>query len=184
MPSFNYEGLSHKPTMTRMILLLPHEDREAPVECELVEYDLAKGGNRSQNYEALSYCWETGERPHSVSLGGKALSVTKNLNMALKYLRDPQLKRALWIDAICINQEDIAEKNKQIPLMGQIYAQASQVIVWLGGSQDCGDKALESIRHFGEDDHYLANYWPEEDISLCSKLLDREWFRRVWVSEI
>ena len=184
MTSFEYQRLPDKPNLTRMLLLLPQENREAPVECELVKYDLAKGGHQSQNYEALSYCWESEKKPDSVTLCGHAVSVTENLNMALKYLRDPQLTRVLWIDAICTNQESIEEKNKQIPLMGQIYAQASRVIVWLGGSQDGGDKALERICHFGQlDETPLVDSWVGEDVSLCSKLLDREWFRRIWVSE-
>lgn len=38
----------------------------------------------------------------------------------------------LWIDAICINQHDLAEKARQIPLMTRIYSTAARVLVWLG----------------------------------------------------
>lgn len=68
----------------------------------------------------------------------------------LSYLQDYQLDRILWVDAICINQDDQGEKNKQIPLIRTIYA-ASCVIVWLGEAMEDSDGALESIRHLAED---------------------------------
>lgn len=43
------------------------------------------------------------------------------------------------MDAICIDQTSIDDKNQQVPLMGQIYASASQVLVWLGEPEEGGD---------------------------------------------
>ncbi|CAG8378732.1 unnamed protein product [Penicillium salamii] len=221
--------------MTRMVHLLPDTDRNAPIECKLSNYDLSVGDGQSHIYEALSYCWESEDKPKSIILNGYKFSVTENLFSALQHLRDRQLPRTLWIDAICINQgtreNDIDEKNKQIPLMRKIYAQAGCVIVWLGDDREDGENALRWINHLAgqqdqsvetsieygwsvtsildmeegdsipdaedqntedpaeddqstrssvEGDHSKTDSMTEHDVA-CSNLLQRDWFRRVWV---
>lgn len=167
--------------MTRMIHLLPHEDRNAPIECKLFDYDLSQRRDQSHIYEALSYCWESKMKPEFVTLNGFFFSVTKNLYNALLHLRDRQLERTLWIDAMCINQGDMDEKSKQIPLMRIIYAQAGDVIVWLGDGREDGDKVLKRIHCLAEPGEYSTTYFSEEDRVACLKLLQRDWFRRIWV---
>lgn len=95
--------------------------------------------------EALSYEWGSKCRRHKVLCGGKAIKVTGNLINALKRLRnDPshsghlqgpnfsQQSRLLWVDAICINQDDLEERGSQVRLMHHIYPQAQRVVIWLG----------------------------------------------------
>ena len=60
------------------------------------------------------------------------LLVTANLHGLLSEVRDRLLERVMWIDAICINQEDDNEKGRQVQSMAKIYAYANRVIVWLG----------------------------------------------------
>lgn len=62
--------------------------------------------------------------------------ITRNLQSALLSLRSPQTSRILWIDAFCINQSNPLEKALQVSMMNIIYAQAKEVIVWLG-DDDC-----------------------------------------------
>ncbi|KAK3333071.1 heterokaryon incompatibility protein-domain-containing protein [Cercophora scortea] len=62
-----------------------------------------------------------------------ALRVTNNLELALRYLRQERRPRTLWIDAMCINQADEDEKKMQIQRMDLVYANASSVVIWLGG---------------------------------------------------
>jgi hypothetical protein len=64
------------------------------------------------------------------------LGIIENLHAALVALRDADEDVTLWIDQICINQEDNAEKESQVGLMGRVYSSASQVIVWLGPEAD------------------------------------------------
>ncbi|EMT68770.1 Heterokaryon incompatibility protein 6, OR allele, partial [Fusarium odoratissimum] len=59
-----------------------------------------------------------------------------NAAAALRRLRWKRKKRVLWIDAICINQADVDEKNTQVPLMQKIYGQGQNVLVWLGEPTD------------------------------------------------
>ncbi|EYE90085.1 HET domain-containing protein, partial [Aspergillus ruber CBS 135680] len=132
-----------------MIRLLPHKNKDVPIECKLFNYALSQKDGRGHLYEALSYVWETDIKSHSIILDGCTFPVTSNLHAALINLRDDQIDRVLWVDAISINQLDQDEKSKQIPLMRTIYAQAMHVIVWLGEAMEDGDKALEGIRCLG-----------------------------------
>lgn len=94
----------------------------------------------SPAYEALSYTWGKIVRhlPISVTIAGesvedeKALFATPQLIMALKRLRFSSGSRFLWIDQLCIDQENDEEKGPQIQLMADIYKKANRVVMWLG----------------------------------------------------
>jgi hypothetical protein len=73
------------------------------------------------SYECLSYEWSNEVNLKPVSCGIGQILVRGNLIEALRYLRHPTETRPLWIDALCINQEDITERNKQVQMMGLIY---------------------------------------------------------------
>ena len=66
----------------------------------------------------------------------ETLEVTRNLALALQYLRQEKHARTLWIDALCINQDDAAEKRVEVQRMDWIFANASPILVWLGGYHD------------------------------------------------
>ncbi|KAH8820736.1 heterokaryon incompatibility protein-domain-containing protein [Xylogone sp. PMI_703] len=82
----------------------------------------------------LSYEWKENLGFTSILCDGVDVSVTRNLSTALGALRLNDRPRFLWVDAICINQNDLEEKSKQIPLMRDIYASAKSVLLWLGSS--------------------------------------------------
>lgn len=83
-------------------------------------------------YRALSYMWGDEAVRIPIFLNGKRFTVAENLFRALGYLRLEKIEGPFWIDAICINQDDIHEKNRQIRIMPHIYFRASAVLVWLG----------------------------------------------------
>jgi hypothetical protein len=60
--------------------------------------------------------------------------VTKNCELALRYLRKENSNRVLWVDAICINQKDKKERGHQVGMMRNVYSKATEVLVWLGES--------------------------------------------------
>ncbi|KAJ2984495.1 hypothetical protein NUW58_g6029 [Xylaria curta] len=86
-------------------------------------------------YEALSYCWGDTSDGCFIFCDGTPYAVTQNLESALRHLRQSEGSRALWIDAICINQNDLAERASQVNLMRHIYRNARRVVVWLGPSK-------------------------------------------------
>jgi hypothetical protein len=100
----------------------------------------------------------------------------------LSHLRDRSFERIIWVDAVCINQENKQEKEQQIQFMAKIYAQATRVVVWLGVAADNSNQALEEIRIAGG--RQSTNSSNNEIIQQAiTALLDRPWFQRIWVSE-
>lgn len=99
-------------------------------------------------YEAVSYAWGTFVSPHKLQHmnSESQTSITVNLELALRRFRDEHHTRNIWVDAVCINQEDDHEKGLQIPLMRQIYQAASGVLVWLGDDEEC-ERAIHNLRN-------------------------------------
>ncbi|KAM7183081.1 Heterokaryon incompatibility protein (HET) domain containing protein [Rhypophila sp. PSN 637] len=106
-------------------------------------------------YEALSYAWgiDTTVSPIIVDSRpgqpGTSLWIRPNLLVALQHLRTSRTARTLWIDAICINQDDGIEKATQITKMGSIYSLAYRVVIWLGPEKDDSDIALSVLKEVG-----------------------------------
>ncbi|KAH8708399.1 heterokaryon incompatibility protein-domain-containing protein, partial [Phaeosphaeriaceae sp. PMI808] len=178
MPQYCYSPLSEKLNIIRLLRLLPSRDEPENLRCELFEYTIqVSDGNHP--YEALSYVWGGEDKPQSIIIGDQELAITQNLHMALLGLRDREISRIIWVDAVCINQEDEKEKGHQIQFMAAIYAIASCVIVWLGEAQDDGERALELIRIAGKNSATPSDTEPFDDAIL--QVLKRPWFRRIWV---
>ena len=87
-------------------------------------------------YEALSYVVGDTSLKTPITCNEGSIDVTKNLQAALVHLRSSTAERVLWIDQICINQNDIEERNQQVSRMGQIFHKPQHVIVWLGLADD------------------------------------------------
>lgn len=160
-------------------------------------------------YEALSYAWGSKAVQRSIQVNGHQFSVTSNLHGALSRLRRRDEIRTLWIDAMCINQEDLDERNTQVRYMGEIYQNAQCVVVWLGESDDDSDDAVffmnslyenldgcdpylsekgggmpsnaagRLLRH-GSIYEYLQYPYTHSWEKVC-RLLQREWWQRAWI---
>jgi hypothetical protein len=118
----------------------------------------------------------------SPTYGVCSFDVTDNLHEALLELRNHTLERTLWVDAICINQTTLEEKERQIKIMSKVYGQAARVIVWLGEAATDSDQALDTIRIAGSETSYRS---PDNETikKPILALLQRQWFRRIWVRE-
>lgn len=82
------------------------------------------------SYTAVSYAWGRDQATETIYVDNKPIEIRPNLWACLHILRREWTY--IWADAVCINQEDTAEKNQQVRLMEQIYAKAAVVSVWLG----------------------------------------------------
>jgi hypothetical protein len=102
-----------------------------------------------QDFEALSYTWGDLSQKHRITLSGKDFEVTTNLEGALRHLRKTNEPRILWIDAICIDQNNIEEKNVQVPRMSLVYEQAKHVLVWLGEESSDSERAMYLLDRLG-----------------------------------
>jgi Heterokaryon incompatibility protein (HET) len=78
------------------------------------------------------------------------LEVYQNLASAFRHLRHIDQVRTFWVDAICINQGDIAERNKQVKRMANIYKLAYRVVAWLGKEEHNSTQALATLQYIGE----------------------------------
>lgn len=155
----------------------------------------------STRYEALSYTWGDQENKVSVDVDGRDFQVTRNLNTALRYLRREEEDVVMWVDALCINQEDHQEKAGQLALMQDIYRNADNVNVWLGPEADDSDLIMGVFEERGS--QFYANYdepnteeYEQRSENLRSYLLlesegrmrrsleafmEREYWSRIWV---
>lgn len=89
--------------------------------------------NDKPMYEAISYTWGLSTENNTIKINNTHdVKITDNLFRALKRLRQQIGKRTLWIDALCIDQNNKEERAQQVSLMGVVYRQAKAVLVWLG----------------------------------------------------
>ncbi|OQD66040.1 hypothetical protein PENPOL_c005G03019 [Penicillium polonicum] len=90
---------------------------------------------RLTQYKALSYEWGSCDNKETIFLNGCEFKVWRNLYNALCHLRSPKEDLVLWIDQLCINQNNLTERGHQLRKMSQIYRSAHGVVLWLGLSQ-------------------------------------------------
>lgn len=96
-------------------------------------------------YESLSYVWGESNKDKTILLDGKSLKVTQSLLTALSYLRLSDKERILWIDQICIDQDNADERSHQVLQMSKIYKEATCNIAWLGESDEDTQIAFDLV---------------------------------------
>ena len=147
------------------------------------------------DFDALSYLWGPSDDPaHKFVCSGQRITVRKNLMAALLQFKERGFGRYIWIDAICIDQTNVEEKNMQIPLMAEIYKSAKKVISWLGhnGNIDMSlSKVLPDISEIlGQIKDPIQDPWEQAphlpDLtsptwSSVRALLDNSYWERLWV---
>lgn len=121
MELYEYEELPSD--AFRYLVLLPGVDGD-PLRCSLYTARIEE-----IQYESVSYVWGTDQRKCEIVCNGKSLQITPNLHRVLRRVRLAVSPRTLWADSICINQEDLQEKSRQVTLMGHIYRSAERVLI-------------------------------------------------------
>ena len=172
----------------RVLGLMPGASK-SPIKCILATQSLvvATQHDRNTKYIALSYAWSQEEPTHSIKMytaGHRAgvLCITPDLHTAMRQLRDSESVIFLWIDAICIDQANIQEKNHQVPLMADIYRRAEHVYVWLGQSSnnDGSKEALDFIHRPREFIAMSASAMRDHNWRAFYSFILRPWFRHRW----
>ena len=178
---YQYSSLPPKGDNIRLLRLLPDEDKAAPLQCLLHKYSLQESVTRTHLYEALSYAWGNPKETLPIRVGRAEFPVTVNLHAALSNLRDRSFERIIWVDAVCIDQSNLEEREQQVQLMAKIYSKAHRVIVWLGKEAADTEGALEDIRLAAMESTERSN--KEINKQAILNLLERSWFQRMWVRE-
>lgn len=184
--------------MVRILELLPATDFGSTVCCRLHHVRLED----APAYSAISYCWGKSVNRGSVHIGHSYISVTDNLEDALRHLRQSNQNTILWVDAICIDQSNIDERHRQIRLMQRIYQSSRMTLIWLGNGHGLTDGCLNtasqilnlervtkisSRNHQNistlEDTQKQYKPLPFDDPAFLdfTHLKFCEWFERVWV---
>ena len=170
----------------RLLRLLPCRDEDSRIECTLSPYQLLDS-ETTHPFEAISYVWGSQDNLQRILVNGFECEVGKNLHAVLFRLRDRFIERFIWVDAICINQEDATEKGYQVQSMAKIYAKASRVLVWLGAATANSEQALDHIRGAGrqlvatEASTRATEEGARASEQAVFSLLERPWFQRIWV---
>jgi hypothetical protein len=124
----------------RILVLYPSKDPNAPLvgHHELQTLAGKDGANQAlgwKEYAALSYRWGDIAKRGSITLDTGQLGILLNTQLAISKIRHTKNNTRLWVDTICINQDDTREKSSQVWLMGRIYRQATSVVIWLDNDE-------------------------------------------------
>ena len=164
MSYFHWRALTPPEKRIRLIHVLP-ENHHSLVENSLCQHHGDPYPSESTNpvsvtvshvsldnapaYTALSYNWGDETQKLAILVNGAPFMVTTNLEAALRHLRLRDESLTLWVDALCIDQENEEEKSEQLEHMRHIYSQAISVIAWLGPAVDNSDIAMQWIQQYG-----------------------------------
>jgi hypothetical protein len=182
--TYKYSPLQARDSI-RLLVVQPARDPAAPLHGSLLtttlsdcDYDLI------DPYTALSYVWGTSSATGTLILDQvHEVKVTATLAAALRDMRDAKRPRRVWADALCINQQDLPERNHQVSLMGNIYRTAHNTIIHLGPVTEATALILQNTPRAA------AGIYPAFDdttgqlirSAATEDLLQRPWFRRVWI---
>lgn len=138
------------------------------------------------DYTALSYVWGTPGFNREFQIEGTPLAITTNLDKALRRLRSEKEIVTVWVDAICIDQDNMEEKSHQVPLMTRVYEQADRVFSSLGDATGFSAVGMEALAFLiGDvpfDDNAPWNRLPPEMVAQgFEDILQRTYFQRVWI---
>ncbi|EPE36392.1 hypothetical protein GLAREA_05730 [Glarea lozoyensis ATCC 20868] len=177
MSTHSYQPLT--PRQFRVLRLLPGA-YSAPIETTLRHVNLED----KPKFDALSYQWGPESSNNSQILVDKTpFTIRDNLFLFLKRFRaSSQNAQELYIDALCINQQDVGEKGHQVAMMSEIYPRAKKVLVWLGEHDEHSQKIFAgagfqdwvsaAVRVF-KDDNERLDAW--------TSLLSRDYWNRTWI---
>jgi hypothetical protein len=198
---YQYSPLDEEAQEIRLLTLLPGSFSAKICVCLDIE---PFTDDHVPKFEAVSYTWGSTENPVDIfigELGRKTLAVTQNLAEALPYLRYGDKPRVLWIDAICVDQENLKERGHQVKRMADVYSKATRVLVWLGLESENSAVAIDCLERIASkvkvdwatfqmsaltnEVHWAnPNVVPtlaEGEFVAISNLLGRPWFSRLWI---
>lgn len=149
--------------------------------------DLRSAGD----YAALSYTWGKDDPSIPILVNKRVFLITENLYLALLHLRQREVTM-LWVDALCINQDDLAERARQVAQMKDVYCRAAIVHIWLGESNELSERAFDELHglseHLDYDEAVPNRFFDKGTMNghhqrwrAISEILYRPWFRRMWV---
>jgi hypothetical protein len=187
---YEYKALDPSKREVRLVKLHSAFFRDSEIRCSLLYMSL----DDSPSYQALSYVWGDQGDKVRIWVDEREFRVTRSLFSAMEQLRPKFLDTVFWIDAICINQDDVVELSSQVPLMRSIYSSAKKTIVWMGKTNTTMEKAFkyfedlwETSTRYEEDPGFPGvcvqrhpRLLSRESCDLIISFFENEWWKRVW----
>ncbi|KAI1541700.1 heterokaryon incompatibility protein [Pyrenophora tritici-repentis] len=157
-----YKLLDETKDEFRLLSLAPNADPDSAITCRLFTANLAE----VPSYTALSYVWGDPTITKPIFVNDIEVQVTVNLEAALRRIREVHETVIIWVDALCINQSDVYERNAQVTRMRELYSKARLVYAWLGEDTDGTVEAVfqhmsEVSSHFGSQIEEMDNFFEE-----------------------
>lgn len=190
------EGRKKHIRLIQIISRFENKSGDETVHCRMFKTYLDDQDPQPPLFNALSYAWGNPDDNTNIVINGVITSVRSNLESALRHLRDYHIEETggllLWVDALCINQDDDEERNEQVQMMGDIYRRAHRVLAWLGEGSADTDWVLPRFR-YGTLRRQIADivdqgmmFIPPVDIlraaaTAFKDLCCRAWWGRLWV---
>ncbi|KAG9230886.1 heterokaryon incompatibility protein-domain-containing protein, partial [Amylocarpus encephaloides] len=183
-----YDALELTGSQIRLVILKPLLRGPPWVTCDLIKTYDGFGQLSCPEYYALSYTWRyIGHdiETKSILINGREVVIGTNLWYALYQLSPKTGSLKIWIDALCINQKNVEERNSQVMQMGRIYSEAKRVIVWLGQEDAQTRQAIKCIEYLANPQPCRTSEDPSSHVAIIAATLthffDRQYWRRVWI---
>jgi hypothetical protein len=172
---FRHSPLDHTIAAIRLIRLLPELSPDGLIQCTIT-HDTVEA-----SYTCLSYRWGAPTPSNPIIINGKLFEVRQNLLDFLHMARrNNEAANIFWIDALCIDQANTAEKNHQVTQMGRVYASAAGVYLWLGANPGLAP-ALHILR---DPEAATPQQWSviqANQSALEEYLCSNEYWTRAWI---
>lgn len=179
---------------TRLVRLLPAEDKAAPLHCELVPAAVVAAPGLGiamepdpVQYTALSYSWGYPELEAQVTCNGFIIGVGPPLASALRAMRYTNKPRWVWCDAICLYQQDPDEKAAQVKQMLLIFSKAESVLAWLGDDEPGVETLVRVVSAPEKTPNEPSAAGDAALLATATRtakdLLQRQFFSRTWIRQ-
>lgn len=170
MDGVQHRSLAVDTAEIRLLELSPEERTSESIACKLHVVPL----DDAPVYTAISYVWGESTNCRTILLNGAPFLVRLNLWDFLIQEQKHEKHDLLWLDAICIDQNSIAERSHQVAIMGRIFSSASSVIAWLGSGPQSIRKAISQLEKCDiENTELSAGY--------VQALQASKYWRRIWI---
>ncbi|KAK4554059.1 hypothetical protein LTR86_008900 [Recurvomyces mirabilis] len=208
--SYSYNKLKNR-QWSRIVRLWPAPESQVNIDCEIIELPSLKRSTTQSDadpasnvpatgqatnvvkglpgYEAVSWYWGENKKDRHIRIHvvdeAREFPLSQHLYDALHSLRYEFQSRYLWIDSLCIDQDNVEERNQQVPRMSEIYGDADNVCIWLGVTTTDLTEALRFIKNELKIPWKLGEVWRSAShhgswVALL-ELMKRDWFSRRWV---
>ena len=174
---------------------------DTPLTCQLKHISLQDVP--VEEFFAVSYCWGTSKKRAPIVIDGQNVTIPQTAAIAIRSISKVS-SYPLWIDAVCIDQNNLQEKSQQVSMMKEVYSKAVSVPIWLGSAQRSTADAIVSIEKiyeqclgaigslehlnahlYGSDSSpafkYSNAHLPDCDWPALQVFYSAQWFGRLWV---